>query len=162
MTNNKSKALKLSRLTKLTAALTISAGAALAAAPASAAEHVVQMLNMGGEGPMVFEPAYLKVDVGDTVVFQPTQRGGHNSQSAYVPDGAATWVSPPDSEYKVEMTVEGVYVYVCQPHLVMGMSGVIQVGNATNLDAATAAAEQAAGSFAMNKDRLSKALAQVQ
>lgn len=128
----------------------------------SAAEHVVQMLNQGPGGTMVFEPAYLKVDVGDTVVFQPTQRGGHNSKSAYVPDGATEWSSPPDTEYKVEMTVEGVYVYVCQPHLVMGMSGVIQVGEAANLEAAKAAATTAAAGFAMNKDRLTNALAQVQ
>ena len=144
-------------------AVAVAAAAGIAGAgTASAAEHVVQMLNQGASGPMVFEPDFLKVNVGDTVVFQPTQRGGHNSQSSYVPDGAKSWSSPPDTEYKVEMSVEGVYVYVCQPHLVMGMAGVIQVGNAVNLDAATAAATQASTGFVMNKGRLSTALAKVQ
>lgn len=133
-----------------------------AAVPAMSAEHVVQMLNQGASGAMVFEPAFLKVDVGDTVVFQPTQAGGHNSQSAFVPDGAESWQSGPDQEFKVEMTVEGVYLYVCQPHLVMGMSGVIQVGEAVNLDAAKEAAAATAGGFMMNKDRLSTALASIQ
>ena len=33
---------------------------------AQAAEVVVKMLNTGKEGPMAFEPAYVKVAVGDT------------------------------------------------------------------------------------------------
>ena len=132
------------------------------ATPAISAEHVVEMLNQGPGGNMVFEPAFLKVDVGDTVVFKPAQPGGHNSQSTFVPDGAENWTSGPDQELKVEMTVEGVYLYVCQPHVVMGMSGVIQVGEAVNLEAAKAAAATTAGGFMMNKDRLSTALASVQ
>ena len=142
-------------------AVAVVAAAGIGAGTASAAEYVVQMLNQGASGPMVFEPDFLKVNVGDTVVFQPTQRGGHNSKSAYVPNGAAAWDSPPDTEYKVEMGVEGVYVYVCQPHLIMGMAGVIQVGKAVDLEAATLAAKQAAAGFALNKDRLNTALAQV-
>ena len=43
----------------------------------------------------------------------------------------------------------------------MGMAGVIQVGKPTNLDAAKAEADKLSKSFVMNKDRLSKALAQV-
>lgn len=140
----------------------LGAAALSTATPALSAEHVVEMLNQGASGNMVFEPAFLKVDVGDTVVFKPTQPGGHNAQSAFVPDGAESWTSGPDQEFKVEMTVEGVYLYVCQPHVVMGMSGVIQVGEAVNLEAAKAAAATTAGGFMMNKDRLSTALASVQ
>ena len=48
---------------------------------ASAAEHQVKMLNKGTDGqPMVFEPAYLKVQPGDTVKFLPTDKS-HNVES---------------------------------------------------------------------------------
>ena len=54
--------------------------ATLASFTASAAEHTVQMKNQGTNGIMVFEPAVLKVAVGDTVTFEPSDMG-HNSQS---------------------------------------------------------------------------------
>ena len=40
----------------------------LLSAPTFAAEHVVKMLNAGKDGPMVFEPGFLSVNVGDTEV----------------------------------------------------------------------------------------------
>ncbi|MEM0954414.1 MAG: plastocyanin/azurin family copper-binding protein [Pseudomonadota bacterium] len=138
------------------------AGATFGATPTLAAEHVVEMLNQGPGGAMVFEPSFVKAEVGDTVVFKPAQAGGHNSKSTLVPDGAEMWNTAPDTETKIELSVEGVYVYVCQPHLVMGMSGVIQVGAASNLEAAKASAAQTSATFALNKDRLTTALAQVQ
>ena len=48
--------------------------------PAFAAEYEVKMLNNGTEGMMVFEPAVLKVAVGDTVKFVATDMA-HNSAS---------------------------------------------------------------------------------
>lgn len=39
-----------------------------------AAEYVVKMLNIGESGPMVFEPDYLKISKGDTVIFEMTDR----------------------------------------------------------------------------------------
>ncbi len=131
------------------------------AGPTLAAEHVVKMLNTGKEGPMVFEPSYLKAEVGDTVIFAPTEKGLHNSQSLLLPAGATAWKGANDVEVKVKLDKEGVYLYVCEPHKVMGMVGVIQAGKPTNLaDAkATAAKEQAA--FIMNKTRFDTALAQV-
>jgi plastocyanin len=62
---------------------------------ASAADHVVSMLNTGKEGAMVFEPSYVRVAVGDTVIFKPVQPGGHNAVSLLVPDGA----QPVDTQY---------------------------------------------------------------
>src|SRR3546814_3091165 len=58
-------------------------------APAMAAEHTVKMLNRGEAGLMVFEPAYLQVEPGDTVTFEPTNKG-HNAETipGMVPDGA--------------------------------------------------------------------------
>ncbi|MEM1143230.1 MAG: pseudoazurin [Pseudomonadota bacterium] len=143
-------------------AAVLAATASLSSIQAMAADHEVQMLNQGPGGAMVFEPAYIKADIGDTVTFKPTQRGGHNTKSAYVPAGAEAWDSAPDQELTVELTAEGVYVYICKPHMVMGMAGVIQVGEATDLEAATEAANKAAAAFALNKDRLTSALAQIQ
>ena len=40
--------------------------------PAFAAEHTVKMLNSGKDGMMVFEPAVLSVNKGDTVKFVAT------------------------------------------------------------------------------------------
>ena len=49
------------------------AGAALAVAgQAVAAEHVVQMLNRGEGGNMVFVPALVRARVGDTIRYVPT------------------------------------------------------------------------------------------
>lgn len=59
----------------------------LAAAIAVAGEHTVAMRNTGPQDSMVFEPAHLKVVVGDTVRFQAAH-SGHYVRSLVVPDGA--------------------------------------------------------------------------
>lgn len=124
-------------------------------------EVVVNMLNSSKDGPMVFEPAFVRVAVGDTVVFKPVQPGGHNSASVLVPPGAAAWTGPFDKETRVKIEREGVYLYACTPHKVMGMVGVIQAGKPVNLAAAREAAKKEAATFAMGKDRFDHALAQV-
>ena len=43
-------------------------------------EHEIKMLNMGTDGAMVFEPAVIKVSVGDTIHFKATD-AAHNSVS---------------------------------------------------------------------------------
>ena len=43
-------------------------------------EHVVKMLNSGNGGQMIFEPAVIKVSVGDTIHFKATDMS-HNSAS---------------------------------------------------------------------------------
>ncbi len=125
-------------------------------------EVVIHMLNTGKDGSsMVFEPAFVRVAVGDTVVFKPTQVGGHNSASLLVPPGATAWNGAFDKETRVRIEREGVYLYACTPHKVMAMVGVIQAGKPVNLAAARDSAQKAAAGFAMNKDRFDKALAQV-
>ena len=128
---------------------------------ARAAEHVVLMLNTGKAGPMVFEPSFVRAAVGDTVVFKPAQPGGHNSVALLVPAGATAWAGEPDKETRVKVQHEGVYLYACTPHKVMGMVGVIQVGKAVNLAAAKAAATKESATFALGKDRFDQALTQV-
>ena len=117
------------------------AGAAAAialASPASAADHVVKMLNKGKAGMMVYEPALLKVAAGDTVTFVPTDKT-HNAESiaGMIPVGAAPFKGKINQLLKVTFTKAGVYGYKCLPHYALGMVGVVVVGKGgTNLAAA--------------------------
>ena len=149
---------------KINAPLTqvlFAAAVALVAQSALAADHTVKMLNTGKDGSMVFEPAFVKVAVGDTVIFTPSEKGAHYSMSLLTPAGAKPWKGLPDVEHKVKIEKEGVYLYVCEPHKVMGMVGVIQAGKPTNLAAAKALAATESKAFALGKDRFDKALALV-
>ncbi|MCV6627279.1 MAG: pseudoazurin [Cellvibrionaceae bacterium] len=131
-------------------------------APLMAAEHTVEMKNVGADGTMVFEPAVLKVAVGDTVHFVPTD-AAHNSESVpgLSPEGAASWKGVINQKVSVTLDKEGVYVYQCFPHTVMAMVGVLVAGEPTNLDAIKANVGPLKAKFALNKDRLDKYLAQV-
>ena len=131
------------------------------AANAWSADHVVQMKNMGADGTMVFEPGFLKVAVGDTVTFEPTDQG-HNSESIanLVPAGAKGLKGGFGQKTTVTIDKEGVYVYKCLPHAMMAMVGVIQAGNATNLEKVKADSKALSATFVMSKDRLDKYLAQ--
>lgn len=122
---------------------------------ALAAEHKVTMLTQGKDGSMVFEPAFVQAAQGDTVRFISTDPS-HNSSSVVVPDGATAWKGKMGEELTVTLDREGVYVYQCDPHKVMAMTGVIQVGKAGNLDNAKKEADKLSKSFVMNKDRLAK------
>ncbi len=129
---------------------------ALLAAAANAAEHEVKMLDIGSDKePMVFEPAVLKIAPGDTVTFLPTTRG-HNVESKLVPDGAEAFKSELDEKYSVKLDKEGVYIYVCPPHSMMNMAGVIQVGEATNMEAVQKALPKLERRAMSNKGRLTK------
>lgn len=108
--------------------------AAAAASPALAAEHVVKMLNNGKDGGMVFEPAFLNVNIGDTVVFEPTS-SGHQVRSLAVPEGVTPWKSELDEKFTLTIDKEGLYFYDCPPHLMMAMIGMIQAGKPTNREA---------------------------
>ena len=61
--------MKLSILAAAISILALSSGA-------SAEEHVVQMLNKGEKGAMVFQPAFVQAAPGDTVVsrMQPCEK----------------------------------------------------------------------------------------
>lgn len=132
----------------------------IACATVFAAEHHVKMANTGADGSMVFEPGFLRVAKGDTVKFIKVD-ASHNSASTVVPAGATAWKGKPDEEVTVTLNKEGVYIYVCDPHKVMAMVGVIQVGKAVNLAEAQQQADSMSKGFVLNKDRLSKYMAQV-
>ena len=59
-----------------------------------AANHTVKMLNQGAAGVMIFEPAFLKINTGDSVTFQATD-AAHNSASipGMIPSGGPSWNS---------------------------------------------------------------------
>ena len=146
----------LTKTLTLTAAFALLAGAALA----TETTHTVQMLNKGEAGAMVFEPAYIAAQPGDTITFVPTDRG-HNAATleGILPDGAEAFEGDMGKEVSITVTQEGLYGIQCDPHAGMGMVALIQVGQATNLEAATAAAAELRGKA---KERLQDALAQVQ
>ena len=126
-----------------------------------AAEHEVKMLNSGTEGYMVFEPAVLKVKVGDTVTFKATDMA-HISASieGMIPEGANSWNGAMSRDVIVTVNKEGLYVYQCTPHSMMAMVGVIQVGgSSSNMASILAKAGNLRASFVMNKERLDNYLA---
>lgn len=123
--------------------LVLAAGLTLFSTVAAlAADHQVQMLNKDSEGrAMQFEPAFLKVEPGDTVTFVPTS-ASHNSETVAgaIPEGAEDWKGAMSKEITVTLTQEGLYAYKCLPHFAMGMVGLIQVGDSTdNLEAVESA-----------------------
>lgn len=124
--------------------------------------HEVKMLNSGADGIMVFEPAVIKISKGDTVNFVATDMS-HNSASldGMIPAGADSWNGALSQDISITFTEEGVYVYQCTPHAMMAMVGVIQVGEAINLDTVKAEASQKKSIFVSNTDRLDEYLSQL-
>ncbi len=125
-------------------------------------EHIVKMLNSGDGGQMIFEPAVIKVSVGDTIHFKATD-AAHNSVSidGMIPAGASSWASQLSQDISITLDTEGVYVYQCDPHVIMAMVGVIQVGEAVNMDEVKNAASGYSSNFLMNTDRLQNYLNQL-
>ncbi len=103
---------------------------ALAPVLASAETFEVQMLNKGEAGVMVFEPAFVSAQVGDTVVFRAVDKG-HNAESikGMSPEGQEPFVGKINEEVEVELTTEGMIGVKCKPHQGMGMVMVIQVAD---------------------------------
>ncbi|URW76338.1 pseudoazurin [Sphingomonas donggukensis] len=106
------------------------AGLAITAAtPALAKDVVVQMKNQGAGGAMVFEPAFVKANVGDTVRFVPTDMS-HNAETipTMLPAGVAPSVGGMNKEFVLTVTKPGLYGIKCKPHFSMGMVALVQVG----------------------------------
>lgn len=122
----------------------------------SAADVEIRMLNKGADGAMVFEPAFVKVQPGDTVTFVPTDKGHYvESLKGLTPEGAETLKSRMNETYKVTLTVPGAYGFACPPHYAMGMVGLIVVGN----DAANIESVKTAKLPRKAQERMSAALA---
>ncbi|WP_370313586.1 pseudoazurin [Sagittula sp.] len=117
----------------------MTAALALTATLASAETHEIKMLNKGEAGVMVFEPAFVKAAPGDVIHFLPADKG-HNVESieGMLPDGVDGFKTKFNEEFELTVDAQGVYGVKCTPHYAMGMVAVIQVGDAANLDEATA------------------------
>jgi pseudoazurin len=124
--------------------LTIAAAAALMLATSAFAETIeIKMLNKGADGAMVFEPAFVKAAVGDTINFLSPDKG-HNAESieGMLPEGVEPFKSKMSEDFTLTLTAEGVYGVKCTPHYAMGMVALIQVGAPVNLDAAAAVVQK--------------------
>ena len=106
---------------------------------AAAEEHVVEMLNKGEKGVMVFQPNLVHAAPGDTVKFVPTDKS-HNVETikGMIPEGAESFKSKMNEEFTVTFDKDGVYGVKCTPHYGMGMVGLIVVGQPVNADEAKA------------------------
>lgn len=119
-----------------------------------AAEHIINAEAR------VFKPLVIYVQAGDTV--QWTNMTSHNAVSYIVPDGATGFGEKgqlPGGSFSATMGKEGIYGYVCEPHIGFGMVGVIVVGNATQemKDAALKKADETLqGPFLRLKGALNK------
>ena len=123
----------------------------------------VKMVNADASGQvMVFDPPFIKANVGDTVTFLPTDML-HNSQSVpgMIPSSASSWNGAMNEKITIELNTEGVYVYQCTPHIALGMIGVIQVGEASNIDDIKNSASSLESMIVMNKERVQQYLSQV-
>lgn len=97
---------------------------------ASAETFEVKMLNKGEAGRMIFEPASLRIAVGDTVKFLATDKG-HNAEAIedMMPESATGFAGKINEEIEVTLTEPGFYGVKCKPHFAMGMVMVIAVGD---------------------------------
>jgi Plastocyanin len=90
----------------------------------------------------VFNPDIAYLQPGDTITY--TNMTSHNSVSieGLIPEGATPWAGQLGESIKPVLDKEGVYAYVCQPHIGFGMMGLVVVGKPVNLEAATKYAEE--------------------
>ena len=131
-------------------------------APSSyGAEFTVNAVTTGANGEMmVFSPGYLKVEVGDTVNFIPSD-ASHNAESFVSPSPETAFVTALGEDTRVTFSQEGVYLYKCTPHFVLGMVGVIQVGKAVNKNEALAVWKPIEPMMSMNQGRMATYLEQI-
>ena len=99
----------------------------------SSSEIIINMLNLREDGErMVYSQDVVNIEVGDTVKWLPKD-GGHNVEFVAGPDN---FEIPPKSyinrEVSIKFDIPGIYLYVCSPHSIMGMIGIIVVGNDTS------------------------------
>ena len=83
-----------------------------------------------------FTPDILYIKPGDTVHWNNMASHDTVSQDDMIPKGAKGWRGAIGENYSVTLTQEGVYPYICEPHIGFGMAGVIVVGKPVNVDAA--------------------------
>tara|TARA_B100001059_G_scaffold140965_1_gene141046 strand:- start:119 stop:541 length:423 start_codon:yes stop_codon:yes gene_type:complete len=99
-------------------------------------EVSVKMLNRLDKESMVFSEKIVKINVGDSVFWEATDKG-HNVEfiKGGVPEGVEKFKSKLNEDVSYEFTIPGIYAYWCTPHKSLGMIGFIIVGDdKSNLD----------------------------
>ena len=98
-----------------------------------AEDTFINMLNKRDDGQrMVYSEDLVKISVGNTITWIPKDPG-HNVEFVAGPDG---FELPPKSfinrEVSMKFETPGIYLYVCSPHSIMGMIGLVVVGDDTS------------------------------
>lgn len=107
--------------------------------PAAAGELRMEMRNQSGSERFVYEPDFIRVSPGDTVVFVPIDKG-HNAVSieGFGPGGGQPINVGFNKEVAVTFDKPGIYGVKCTPHVGLGMVGIIVVGEVEVPEAARA------------------------
>jgi len=104
----------------------------------NAEEHVVNAAARE------FKPAIIYIQPGDSVKF--INMTSHNSVTYLIPEGGTGWGEKGklagSSLITPALNTEGIYGYVCEPHIGFGMVGVVVVG-AVSADEIAAMKERA-------------------
>ena len=91
-----------------------------------------------------FKPAIIYIQPGDSVKF--INMTSHNSVTYLIPEGGTGWGEKgklaSSSLITPALNTEGIYGYVCEPHIGFGMVGVVVVG-AVSADEIAAMKERA-------------------
>lgn len=127
----------------------------------NAKEHTVKLLTQGSNGKMmVFEPMFIKISIGDTINFVPSDTS-HNAQSFSVPSEKSSFNTPYGKDTKVTFTEAGAVLVKCLPHFALGMIAVVQVGE--NIDSSKINADwgKVRASVAMNKEAVDEAIKKI-
>ena len=111
------------------------------------AQVSAQQIHVINAEARIFNPDVIYVNPGDNVRFVnmtshdavsinqvPYPDGGEFS--GMLPEGAEGWKSRMGADFTLQLDIEGVYPFVCIPHIGFGMVGVIVVGEPVNIDAA--------------------------
>lgn len=102
-----------------------------AGSPAGAKTVSVEMRNfVPGMGAMVFNPPYVALNPGDTVIFKAVDKG-HNVVAipGMTPAGSGPISGKIGQDVSVTLTKPGLYAVKCSPHYSMGMVALLNVGS---------------------------------
>ena len=102
-----------------------------------AEDTIVEMLNKLEKRNMVFSQEIVRINSGDTVFWEATDKG-HNVEFISkngIPEGVEKFKSKINKDTEYTFTIPGIYAYWCVPHKTMGMIGFVIVGDdLSNLD----------------------------
>ena len=125
----------MNRYTVLAASLITGLSIAGLSSAALAETYTVKMKFNDDTGDFYFEPANLKIQPGDTVVWIQDDPDNEHNVAAYpdkIPAGTEPFVSPltdkPGDTWSQTFTKVGSYFYHCHPHEAAGMRGLVVVG----------------------------------